>query len=312
MSTINQADMLRAAAEEFCRRVEAGEVLSRRSYAAFKAALAAPPAPAFTVDIGSLDEDQLEALGRWNTRLGSGPLVPLPAAPADAVPFAVRDLITHIDDVLPDEAFAMIDTTKWNAVTRLLATTPAASPDVLAEPVAWMNRPVLTGPDNNFAGYGEWEVGFKRLSYGYDWTGARPLFDHPTAQADRAALATLTRDFLTKLDAQEALHPSSKEFTICTGEERLKVWRECRESRAALDAAIDRLAAAPSAQPGEDWARCAANPTIPHTKESLRALTELAGIRVCIDPAMPDGTVLLVYNGKVVGTADLGEGATPA
>jgi hypothetical protein len=34
-------DALREAAEEFCRRVEAGEVRSKRSYAAFKAALAA-------------------------------------------------------------------------------------------------------------------------------------------------------------------------------------------------------------------------------------------------------------------------------
>lgn len=48
---------LRNAAEEFCRRVEAGEIRSKRSYAAFKAALAKPAGG----DVSELDHERWRA-----------------------------------------------------------------------------------------------------------------------------------------------------------------------------------------------------------------------------------------------------------
>ena len=65
------------------------------------------------------------------------------AAPADTTAAWVRpvsELLGHISDVLPDNAFNKIDTAKWNAVSALVgATTQAAdAPVVLPEPAAWM------------------------------------------------------------------------------------------------------------------------------------------------------------------------------
>lgn len=91
----------------------------------------------------------------------------------------------------------------WSGKKRI-ATIAAASPAAGAVK-AWINYPVITN-GGEFAGYGEPELSFKRLAYGYDTDRAVPLIAAPQpAQADAAAGATsvpydgLTEEFTDEI-----------------------------------------------------------------------------------------------------------------
>ena len=80
---------------------------------------------------------RIEELEAQLSAIGAGGVEPLrkqaehKAAPADTTAAWVRpvsELLGHISDVLPDNAFNKIDTAKWNAVSALVgATTQAAA-----------------------------------------------------------------------------------------------------------------------------------------------------------------------------------------
>lgn len=86
----------------------------------------------------------------------------------------------------------------WDDALAALAAQPSRG---AVAPTAWLNRRVITGPDNNFAGYGEWEPGLKRLAYGYDWSGALPLYTHPAPQSE-----ALAPEAAKKVDLERAYH----------------------------------------------------------------------------------------------------------
>lgn len=51
-----------------------------------------------------------------------------------------------------------------------------AQPAPKQEPRAWINYKVITDKNANFAGLDGGNPGFTRLSYGYDWSKAEPLY----------------------------------------------------------------------------------------------------------------------------------------
>lgn len=76
---------------------------------------------------------------RRSSTLYVAALAAAPQAPAAPSTWAgpVRELMGHLSDVLGDEAFAKIDTTRWNAVSALIGGAPAApaAPAVDASPL---------------------------------------------------------------------------------------------------------------------------------------------------------------------------------
>lgn len=82
----------------------------------------------------------------------------------------------------------------WEERARRAAASPAA------EAVeAWINYPVITN-GGEFAGYGEPELSFKRLAYGYDTSRAVRLIAAPQpAQADAPAVIDVGVDCLTRV-----------------------------------------------------------------------------------------------------------------
>lgn len=45
-----------------------------------------------------------------------------------------------------------------------------------AQPVAWINYPVICDTAGNFAGYGKAELSFTRVAYGFDINKSQPLY----------------------------------------------------------------------------------------------------------------------------------------
>lgn len=87
-------------------------------------------------DVADMAIKRIAELEAQLSAIGAGGVEPLrkqaehKAAPADTTAAWVRpvsELLGHISDVLPDNAFNKIDTAKWNAVSALVgATTQAA------------------------------------------------------------------------------------------------------------------------------------------------------------------------------------------
>ena len=57
----------------------------------------------------------------------AAPVTPQQEASGEPFVHAVSELLGHISDVLPDEAFDLIDTGKWNAVSGWIGTSRAAA-----------------------------------------------------------------------------------------------------------------------------------------------------------------------------------------
>lgn len=64
-----------------------------------------------------------------------------------------------------------------------------------AQPVAWINYPVICDTAGNFAGYGRAELSFTRVAYGFDINKSQPLYTAqpkavPLTEAQAAAMAS--------------------------------------------------------------------------------------------------------------------------
>lgn len=128
----------------------------------------------------------------------------LPGARAAASPAAVEMRDAAMRTV---QAMGLVYTPgsdRWRPNLNHAPAAAAASPAAGAVK-AWINYPVITN-GGEFAGYGEPELSFKRLAYGYDTDRAVPLIAAPQpAQADAAAGATsvpydgLTEEFTDEI-----------------------------------------------------------------------------------------------------------------
>lgn len=86
--------------------------------------------------------DTARVLEAVKSALGPAAAPQAPAAPSDWVA-PVRELLGHLSNVLGDEAFAKIDTTRWNAVSALIGTTQAAPAAPAVDALSQAARDVL-------------------------------------------------------------------------------------------------------------------------------------------------------------------------
>ena len=115
-------------------------------------------------------EAQLSAIGACGVEpLRKQAVRRAPAAPVPQWVRPVSELLGHISDVLPDNAFNKIDTAKWNAVSALVgATQAAAAPVQMPEPAGWRDPSNLLpsqGCTCMRAIHGKWQHIYRELLY---------------------------------------------------------------------------------------------------------------------------------------------------
>ncbi len=170
-----------------------------------RAALAATPA---AVEAPAT-ERMMQLVDAWFSQMKSGNVISQGMARQRIVMFVdtlaatpaawakpVSELLGHISDVLPDNAFDKIDTKKWNAVSALVgaATPAAAAPVVLSEPDAIISEVMGLVESYADAVASEMELQYEALEISIK-SKLRALLagvSAPAAQAEQP-IATVTR-----------------------------------------------------------------------------------------------------------------------